>query len=114
MKDVCDICLRDGKKVNAEYDGKKKMGPWGFMCSECFHMFGIGLGKGNKMDKKLWMRNATTFMDACDVCNHHQAIYDAKLKVGPWANVCETCFQKHGIGLGLGKGQKINQGDKKC
>ncbi len=35
------------------------------------------------------------------------AHYDAKTKMGPWANMCEACFQEVGIGLGTGLGQKF-------
>lgn len=35
------------------------------------------------------------------------AAYDGKTKYGPWANMCEDCFTKHGTGLGTGKGQKL-------
>jgi hypothetical protein len=35
------------------------------------------------------------------------AKYDAKTTLGPWANLCETCFQRYGVGLGLGKGQEL-------
>lgn len=42
---------------------------------------------------------------------HHKlgvlAAYDGKTKDGPWANMCEQCFKTHGIGLGLGKGQRL-------
>jgi len=44
----------------------------------------------------------------CDIpaCGK-KAGYDAKTKMGPWANLCEEHFQEHGVGLGLGKGQKL-------
>ncbi len=35
------------------------------------------------------------------------AKYDAKTKKGPWANMCESCFRTHGIGLGVGRGQRL-------
>jgi hypothetical protein len=35
------------------------------------------------------------------------AKYDGKTKRGPWANMCEECFQVHGVGLGLGRGQEL-------
>ena len=42
----------------------------------------------------------------CDFCGA-AAHYDGKTKIGPWANMCENCFKKLGVGLGLGKGQKL-------
>ena len=38
----CDIC----SKNLAVYDGKTISGPWAFMCQECMHTNGIGLGLG--------------------------------------------------------------------
>lgn len=35
------------------------------------------------------------------------ASYDGKTKMGPWANMCEDCFETYGVGLGLGRGQKL-------
>ena len=35
------------------------------------------------------------------------AYYDGKTKRGPWAYMCESCFRSEGIGLGLGKGQRL-------
>lgn len=45
----------------------------------------------------------------CDFCkaNPTPAAYDGKTTFGPWANMCDTHFQRFGIGLGLGKGQKL-------
>jgi hypothetical protein len=42
----------------------------------------------------------------CDFCGK-PAKYDGKTKMGPWADMCETCFRKYGVGLGTGKGQKL-------
>lgn len=42
----------------------------------------------------------------CDLCGK-PARYDAKTKQGPWGYLCWSCFQDHGIGLGLGKGQEL-------
>ena len=44
----------------------------------------------------------------CDFCGE-PAEYDAKTKIGPWANMCHHCFQYHGIGLGVGYGQKYRK-----
>jgi hypothetical protein len=32
--------------------------------------------------------------------------YDFKTTSGPWAIGCEKCFEKRGMGLGIGRGQK--------
>lgn len=43
----CDIhrAVRS-ENVAAEYDGATIMGPWAYMCGECFHGYGVGLGTG--------------------------------------------------------------------
>lgn len=44
----------------------------------------------------------------CDFnTDHPAAVVDGKTKMGPWAYMCEGCFQSHGVGLGLGKGQRL-------
>lgn len=42
----CDFCGE-----TAEYDGRTKAGPWGYMCGECFKLYGtgLGLGKGQRL-----------------------------------------------------------------
>lgn len=40
----------------------------------------------------------------CDFCKH-DAYYDGKTKVGPWAYMCPVHFKAYGTGLGLGRGQ---------
>ena len=42
----------------------------------------------------------------CDFCST-KAEYDGKTRDGPWANVCEYHFRLNGIGLEVGKGQKL-------
>lgn len=42
----------------------------------------------------------------CDFCGE-VANYDARTKVGPWANMCQSCFENFGVGLGLGAGQRL-------
>lgn len=42
----------------------------------------------------------------CDFCSE-QASFDGKTKMGPWANMCQSDFDRYGIGLGLGLGQKL-------
>ena len=49
----------------------------------------------------------------CDFCKQNPLIpyqaahYDGKTKMGPWAYMCEEHFKQYGVGLGLGKGQKL-------
>ncbi len=45
-------------------------------------------------------------LPSCDFCGK-QAEYDAATKFGPWANMCESDFKVHGVGLGTGRGQKL-------
>ena len=42
----------------------------------------------------------------CDFCKE-EAKYDGRTFIGPWANMCELHFEEYGVGLGLGKGQKL-------
>jgi hypothetical protein len=35
------------------------------------------------------------------------ALYDGKTVLGPWANMCQECFDEVGVGLGTGRGQKL-------
>lgn len=35
------------------------------------------------------------------------AAYDGKTRRGPWAYMCEECFQVWGVGLGTGRGQLL-------
>ena len=42
----------------------------------------------------------------CDFCSK-QAKYDGKTRMGPWAYMCPTHFRMYGVGLGLGRGQKL-------
>ena len=42
----------------------------------------------------------------CDFCPS-DALYDGRTTAGPWANMCNLHFQQHGVGLGLGKGQRL-------
>jgi hypothetical protein len=42
----------------------------------------------------------------CDLCEA-PATVDGKTKMGPWAFMCDACHCTHGMGLGLGRGQKL-------
>lgn len=50
----------------------------------------------------------------CDICTHvdksdspNVAIVDGKTTMGPWANMCWAHFEVLGVGLGTGKGQRL-------
>jgi hypothetical protein len=43
----------------------------------------------------------------CDICKERIGAYDGKTTYGPWAYMCEECFEEVGLGLGLGVGQKL-------
>ena len=47
-------------------------------------------------------------LPACDFCGC-AAVYDAATKHGPWANMCEEHWVKHGVSeeLGVGIGQRL-------
>jgi ribosomal protein L37AE/L43A len=42
----------------------------------------------------------------CQFCEN-EAKYDARTKMGPWAFLCQSCFDKYGVGVGVGRGQKL-------
>lgn len=56
-----------------------------------------------------------TVQPRCDLCVHiyglgdlaNPASYDGKTKQGPWANMCSVCFNRFGVGLGIGLGQRL-------
>ena len=55
-----------------------------------------------------------TTLPACDICSpdttptgRREAAYDGKTHNGPWAYMCHTHFGTHGVGLGLGRGQRL-------
>lgn len=58
-----------------------------------------------------------TSMDArpsCDFCRGvSEAFYDGKTIHGPWGFMCEQHFQNYGIGLGTGRGQRLNVKDER-
>ena len=43
---TCIFCKQDGRKIDAEFDGATKKGPWAFMCKEHFDEHGVGIGLG--------------------------------------------------------------------
>jgi len=46
----------------------------------------------------------------CQVCGGTlgSVFYDAAMKIGQWALMCNSCFKQYGTGLGTGRGQKYN------
>lgn len=56
---------------------------------------------------------ATDALDKRPTCNmcSHEAIADAKTKMGPWAYLCTIHYLEHADGLGEGRGQYLLCGD---
>lgn len=52
---------------------------------------------------------------ACDLCKLsgrvRPASYDAATVYGQWGFLCEEHFRSHGIGLGVGVGQKLKRSE---
>lgn len=46
----------------------------------------------------------------CDICHRplKRFFVDGRTRQGPWAIMCSLCFESHGVGLGIGKGQKYS------
>jgi hypothetical protein len=60
------------------------------------------------------MPNTEVVLDELPMCNFvhgtaepEPAHYDGATIHGPWAFMCEEHFRLYGIGLGLGKGQRL-------
>ncbi|MEU4217188.1 DUF4314 domain-containing protein [Actinoplanes sp. NPDC026623] len=59
--------------------------------------------------------DAVTYLTALPPCDIHRAVrntvvaarYDGATRQGPWAYMCDGCFMAHGVGLGLGRGQRL-------
>ena len=47
----------------------------------------------------------------CDYCADGKtpAAVDGKTRAGYWANMCEYHYFMHGLGLGLGRGQRLHK-----
>ena len=62
---------------------------------------------------KDWKHSAVGVVELphCDFCKedfiNKPATVDGKTCFGPWANMCDVHFSTHGVGLGLGKGQRL-------
>jgi hypothetical protein len=46
----------------------------------------------------------------CQLCSRplSQQFVDGKTVMGPWAIMCAICHWKHGVGEGIGKGQRYD------
>lgn len=62
------------------------------------------------MSKVVW-----TGSTDCDICGGKcgSVLYDGKTRSGYWAVMCHSCFQYHGVGIGVGKGQKYKRNAEK-
>ena len=56
---------------------------------------------------KKWMGKPP---EKCDICRRKfgTVFYDARTRSGAWGCLCFHCFQRHGVGLGTGCGQKYD------
>lgn len=48
-----------------------------------------------------------TALPDCDICKKQKAKYDGKTLMGPWAYMCQSCYDTSGVGLGTGLGQEL-------
>jgi hypothetical protein len=56
-----------------------------------------------------------TAYPACDLCSHTGVVegsdgtarYDARTTMGAWAFLCEQHYERWGVGLGIGYGQRL-------
>lgn len=46
----------------------------------------------------------------CDLCGRDlkQQYVDGRTKIGPWATMCALCHHTHGVGIGIGRGQRFD------
>lgn len=70
------------------------------------------------LELRLLMNNnsVTSVRCRCDLCNADltgKIRYDGATRTGPWAVMCHACFEVHGLGLGIGRGQKFDA-DGRC
>lgn len=50
----------------------------------------------------------------CNFCGKECTpyLYDGATILGPWAVMCEDCFNKYGTGIGMGRGQEYQKNEK--
>ena len=85
--------------------GESWMRPFGILLAHSLPFFSVrGVPTGATSVKVAKIPN-------CDFCKmdgvDKPAEYDGKTYPGPWAYMCKEHFLEHGIGLGLGRGQKL-------
>ncbi len=57
--------------------------------------------------KKKWMGRVPVRCEGCgDILEG--VFIDGKTAFGHWAIMCDNCYTTHGVGLGIGKGQKYD------
>lgn len=63
------------------------------------------------MKRRKEIMGTTTRVQAlpkCDICQALDAQYDSATYFGPWAYMCEPCWNQNGLGkLGTGYGQRL-------
>ena len=61
-----------------------------------------------KTEEKRWGGVKPT---ECQICGEAltEGWIDGRTKEGPWGNMCPKCHAIHGVGIGLGKGQRYSQ-----
>lgn len=68
--------------------------------------------------RKRASNNTLVLMDRIPVCDivpeHGDAYADAKTTQGSWGYLCRDCFDHMGVGLGLGRGQRLELRDPEC
>lgn len=57
---------------------------------------------------------AVSVLPPCDICRYvenrihpERALFDGATHIGSWANMCHPHMCTHGVGLGLGRGQRL-------
>lgn len=60
---------------------------------------------------KFWMGSPPV---KCDICHKPitDTFIDGATNMGPWANMCPSCYHQFGRGLGQGSGQKYTRIEK--
>jgi DNA-directed RNA polymerase subunit M/transcription elongation factor TFIIS len=104
-QEKCGKCGEKNKKVKKEWDNRasnaKREKHYDKVRHQAIHEEGKKLNK-SKDHTEVEIANKPN----CDLCGK-PALYDGKTTDGPWGYMCQNCFNEHGSGLGLGKGQKL-------
>ena len=51
--------------------------------------------------------HAKDIPEKCELCYRHKPKYDSVTIMSTKVFICQKCFDKYGVGLGPGKGQKL-------